>query len=48
MATHLSILAWRTPEKVEPGGATESHKESDRIEGLELHSDSRIRKMAEL
>ena len=39
MATHSSILAWRTPWTEEPGGLEESpldRKESDRTEQLSL------------
>ena len=29
MATHASILAWRSPQTEEPGGGPWGHKESD-------------------
>ena len=36
MATHSSILAWRTPWTEEPGYSLEGHKESDTTERLTL------------
>ena len=37
MATHSSILAWRTPWTEEPGGYDPwGHKESDTTEGLTI------------
>ena len=38
MATHSSILAWRSPRTEEPGGYSPwGHKESDTIERLNTH-----------
>ena len=34
MATHASILAWRSPQTEEPGGGPWGHKESDTTDGL--------------
>ena len=40
MATHSSILAWRTPQTEEPGGLQSmSHTESDMTEHGHSHVD---------
>ena len=39
MATHSSILAWRTPWTEEPGGPSpQGYKESDTTERLSTHA----------
>ena len=43
MATHSSILAWKTPWTEEPGGLTKSHKESDTTATEHMHAHDPLR-----
>ena len=47
MATHSSILAWRTPQREEPGRLQSTgHKESDMTEQLHFHFPTTKRKVS--